>query len=101
MSSKVTRLIANNTEIEPAKEPHKWIVDSAANAFITSFKNSLHNYVDFAETKNVKGFGGKKEKAYGQGSIILTDSNGYSKILQDVVYIPDSPDQILSLMKFR
>src|SRR5437762_8511977 len=94
MSAKVTHLIANNTEIEPAKETHKWIVNSAANAYITSFKNSLHNYVDFTEMKNVKGFGGKKEKAYGQGYIILTDSNGYEETLEDVVYVPNSPDQI-------
>jgi hypothetical protein len=42
-----TRLIANNTELEPARDPNKWIVDSAANAYITSFKNTLYNYVDF------------------------------------------------------
>ena len=101
MSAKVTRLIANNTELEPARIPHEWIVDSAANAYITSFRNTLYNYVEFTKTKNVKGFGGKKEKAYGQGSIILTDSKGYEEILEGVVYVPDSPDQILSLMKFR
>ena len=101
MSVRVTRLIANNTEIESTRDPHKWIVDSAANAYITSFKNILHNYFDFAETKNVKGFGGKKEKAYGQGSIILSDSEGHEETLEEVVYVPESPDQILSLMKFR
>jgi len=84
-----------------AQNPHKWIVDSAANAYIASFKTILHNYIDFTENKNVKGFGGKKEKAYGQGSITLTDSEGHEEILQDVVYVPESPDQILSLMKFR
>src|SRR4030095_4599019 len=32
MSAKVTRLIANTTEIELKSDPNKWIVDSAANA---------------------------------------------------------------------
>ena len=49
----------------------------------------------------MKGFGGKQENAYGEGSIILTDSRGNEEVLEDVVYVPDSPDQILSLMKFR
>src|SRR5438552_6100376 len=101
MSVKVTRFTANNTQIEPAHDPHEWIVDSAANAYITSFKHTLHNYVEFPQAKKVKGFRGKNEKAYGQGSIILIDSQGYEKELEDVVYVPDSPDQILSLMKFR
>src|SRR5436309_8155498 len=101
MTATVTRFLAKSTQIEPAHDPHKWIVDSAANASITSFKNTLHNYVEFEQAKSVKGFGGKQENAYGQGSIILTDSRGNEEVLEDVVYIPESPEQILSLMKFR
>ena len=101
MSATVTRFIANNTELETTRDPNKWIVDSAANAYITPYKNALHNYIEYTDTKNVKGFCGKREKAYGQGSIMLTDSNGYETILEDVVYVPGSSDQILSLMKFR
>ena len=101
MSTKVIRFLANSTQIEPAHDPHKWIVDSAANAYVTSFKNTLHNYVEFPQLKTVKGFGGKQENAYGQGSIILTDSTEYKNMLEDVAYIPNSPDQILSLIKFR
>src|SRR5439155_5972178 len=51
MSVKVTRFTANNTQIEPAHNPHEWIVDSAANAYITSFKHTLHNYVEFPSEK--------------------------------------------------
>ena len=76
MSATVTCFLAHSIQIEPGHDPHKWIVDSAANAYITSFKNTLHNYVEFPQVKTVKGFGGKQENAYGQGSIILTDSRG-------------------------
>src|SRR5204862_7468133 len=41
------------------------------------------------------------QDAYSQGSIILTDSRGNEEILEHVVYVPNSPDHILSLMKFR
>ena len=100
MSTKVIRFLANSTQIEPAHDPHKWIVDSAANAYITSFKNTLHNYVEFPQAKSVKGFGRKQENAYRQGSVILTDFRGNENVVEDVVYVPESPDQILSLMKF-
>ena len=96
MTATVTRFLANSTQTEPAHDPHKWIVDSAANAYITSFKNTLHNYVEFEQAKSVKGFGGKQENAYGQGSIILTGSRGNEEVIEDVVYVPESPEQILS-----
>jgi hypothetical protein len=86
--------------VQPAKNPYEWIVDSAANAYITSFKNRLNNYVEFPQTVEVKGFGGKLETAYGKGTITLTDFTGHKFTLRDVVYVPESPDQILSLMKF-
>src|SRR6266496_2077909 len=100
-SAKVTRLIANLSEVLPTKDPYDWIVDSAANAYITSFKSQLHNYVEYTQEVEVKGFGGKSEIAHGYGSIILTDTVGNKYTLNNVVYVPDSPDQILSLMKFR
>ena len=101
MTTTVTHFLANSTQTEPAHDPHKWIVDSTANVYIISFKNTMHNYVEFSQAKTVKGFSGKQENTYGQGSIILTDSRGNEELLKDVVYIPESPDQILSLMKFR
>ena len=61
MSLKVTRLIANTTEIEPERDPNKWIVESAANAYITSFKNTLQNYIVFDKTKQSKGSPEKKK----------------------------------------
>ncbi|HMD14076.1 MAG TPA: hypothetical protein VKI62_05585, partial [Bacteroidota bacterium] len=101
--AKVTRFIANISEIQPhsAQNPFNWVVNSAANAYVTSFKNHLQNYTEFLETLEVKGFGGRPETAYGPGSITLTDATGKKITLVDVVYVPDAQDQILSLMKFR
>ena len=96
--AKVTRFIANISEIQPhsTQDPFDWIVDSTANAYITSFKNHLQNYTEFSETLEVKGFGGRPETAYGQGSITLTDATGKKITLGDVVYVPDAQDQIIS-----
>jgi transposase InsO family protein len=49
----------------------------------------------------VKGFAGKKEMAIGYGSLTLTDDQGNRQTLNDVVYVPDAEDQILSMMKLR
>jgi hypothetical protein len=100
-SAKATRLIVNSTEIEHTSDPQAWIIDSAANAYITPYKECLHNYREFPNRVQVKGFAGKAEIARGTGSIILTDKAGNRVNLKDVVYVPESPDQILSLMKLR
>jgi hypothetical protein len=76
-------------------------VDTAANAFITPFKERLHNYHQFKEEVQVNGFGGKPEVAVGSGSITLIDSYGNRQTLNDVVYVPECTEQILSLMKLR
>ena len=82
-------------------DPSAWIVDSAANAFITPFKEKLHNYRHFKEEVQVKGFDGKPEVAVGPGSITLTYHRGNRQTLNDVIYIPECSEQILSLMKLR
>ena len=98
----VTRLIVNNTKLDKTSNPRAWIIDSGANAYITPFKERLHNYHEFEKGKvRVKGFAGKPEYARGMGSILLTDPSGNKVTLNDVVYVPESPDQILSLMKLR
>jgi len=76
--------MANVTEMQPTKNPYKWIVDTAANTYITSFKNHLHNYINFPQVEMVKGFAGKLETAYGKGSIFFTDSTGHRITLKDV-----------------
>ena len=101
LSAKVTRLIANFSELHIIQDPYDWIVDTAANAHITSFKNRLHDYIEYPQKIEVKGFDGKTEIAHGYGSLTLTDVADHKLILNNVVYVPDSPDQILSLMKFR
>src|SRR5271154_5971767 len=101
-TANVTRLAVNNTQIARTNaDPSAWIIDSAADAFITPFKERLRNYRSFKEEVEVKGFGGKPEMAIGIGTITLTDHQGNRQTLNDVVYVPDSEDQILSMMKLR
>jgi hypothetical protein len=61
-TANVTRLSVNNTQIARTNaDPSAWIIDSAADAFITPFKERLRNYHTFKEEVEVKGFGGKPE----------------------------------------
>src|SRR5271155_3300437 len=75
-TTNVTRLSVNNVQLARTSDPSAWIVDSAANAFITPFKERLHNYRHYKEEVQVKGFDGKPEVAVGSGSITLTDHRG-------------------------
>src|SRR5271170_1104551 len=101
-TANVTRMSANNTQMARTKtDPSAWIIDSAADAFITPFKERLRNYRSFQDEVEVKGFAGKKEMAIGYGSLTLTDDQGNRQTLNDVVYVPDAEDQILSMMKLR
>ena len=52
MPTIVTHFLAHSTQIESAYNPHKWIVDSVANTYITSFKNTLHNYIEFPQSRS-------------------------------------------------
>ena len=61
----------------------------------------LHSYRQFKEKVQVNGFGGKPEVAVGSGSITLMDSYGNRQTLNDVVYVPECTEQILSLIKLR
>ena len=97
----VTRLFVNNTQIARTSDPSAWIVDSVANAFITPFKERLHNYRHFKNQVQVKDFDGKPEVAVGSGSITLTDYRGNRQTLNNVVYVPGCTEQILSLMKLH
>jgi transposase InsO family protein len=98
--AKVTRFIANTSEITSTSINSNWIVDSAANAYITPFKTDLRFFIE-QKIGQVKGFGGKLETAEGKGSVTLTDVAGNRVTLNDVYYVPDSQDRILSMMKFR
>jgi transposase InsO family protein len=100
MSANVTRFIANSSELTPPRNNNTWVVDSAANAYITPFKSDLRFFVE-ENIGEVKGFGGRLETALGKGSITLTDVAGNKVTLMDVCYVPSSQDRILSLMKFR
>src|SRR5271170_4483306 len=97
----VTRLSVRNIQIAHTSDLSAWIVDSAANTFITLFKERLHNYRHFKEEVQVKGFDSKPEMAVGSGSITLMDYCGNRQTLNDVIYVPECTEQILSLMKLR
>jgi len=100
-SVNTTRLIVHTMKTDHTSDPRSWIIDSAANAYITPFKEKLHDYREFTDRVEVKGFAGKIQTAKGSGSITLIDAIGKRITLKDVVYVPESPDQILSLMKLR
>ena len=99
-SANVTRFIANSSELALSNSNNTWVIDSAANAYITPFKSDLWFFIE-ENIGEVKGFGGKLETAEGKGSVILTDAAGNRVTLTDVCYVPSSQDRILSLMKFR
>ena len=94
----VTRFIANSSELTTSS--NSWIVDSAANAYITPYKSDLRFFIE-KTIGEVKGFGGKKQMALGIGSVTLTDAIGNRLILNNVCYVPGSEDRIISMMKFR
>ena len=100
-NAQITRLIVNNIEIQH-NNSQDWIIDSAANVYITSFKENLHNYREYSnQNVQIKEFVDKAEIVRGKGIIILTNIADNRFILKDVVYNPENPDQILSLMKLR
>jgi len=55
--------MVNTATAVQAGDPRAWIIDSAANAYITPFKNTLHDYREFLDQVQVKGFAGKAELA--------------------------------------
>ena len=96
----VTRLIANSTELVTNSSSNDWIVDSAANAYVTPFRSDFDSF-EAGHFGEVKGFAGKREIAQGKGSVTLTDCAGNRLTLHEVAFVPDCEDRILSLMKFR
>jgi len=60
-------------------DPSAWIIDSAADAFITPFKERLRNYRSFKEEVEVKGFGGKPEMAIGIGTSTMSSTSQIPK----------------------
>lgn len=98
VSINIARFIVNSTELSMPN--NYWVIDSAADAFITLHKSDLCSYVE-QQIGGVKGFGEKVETAYSKRSLTLTDASGNRITLNDVCYVPSSQDHILSLMKFR
>jgi hypothetical protein len=96
----VIRFIEVNSTETSTTAPGDWLVDSAANAYITPFKSDLRFYVE-TEVGKVKGFAGTQTTVVGKGTMTLTDPAGNRITLNNVCYCPNSHDRILSLMKFR
>jgi hypothetical protein len=97
-SVNVTRFIANSSQVIPTS--NSWVIDSAANAYITPFKSDFRFFIE-ENIGEVRGYGGKLETAYGKGSVTLTDAAGNRITLNDVCYVPSGQDHIISMMKFR
>jgi hypothetical protein len=66
-----------------------------------TFKSRLENYREFSKLGNVKGLGGKRISAHGIGSVTLIDLNDNKYTLKDVLYVSESAESIISLMKIR
>src|SRR5204863_814616 len=92
-----THLIVNSTKIQRTSNPQDWKVDSAAMHILLHLQN---NFIIIGNNQ-VKGFAGKAEIARGKGTMTLTDNADNRLTLKDIVYIPESPDQILSLIKLQ
>src|SRR5947207_7522717 len=75
-------------ELQDNRDPLEWIVDTCADAYITSFEERLSYYVEFQQKAKSKGVGSKLVAAL-------------KNTLKEVVYVPENSDQILSLMKLR
>lgn len=90
-----------NHTFVPPQNSKEWVVDSASNANITPFKSRLHNFQPFATQGTVKGLGGKRVSALGSGSVTLVDKEGNTHLLSDVLYVPESSANILSLVKMK
>ena len=94
--SYVTRFIVNSSNhTTPSND--SWIVDSAANAYITSYKTDLRFFVEKV-IGEVKGFSGKTQMALGIGSITSTRNR---ITLKAVCYVTGNDDKIISMMKFK
>ena len=100
-NAKITRYTALSVNCHPDRNPYIWVLDSGANAIITPFQDRLHNYKAFGFPVEVHGIGGVPVEALGKGSLALQDPSGNFFTLRTAVYVPDSPDSILSLMELE
>ena len=65
------------------------------------FKDRIQNYRQFENVGTVKGLGGKRVTALGSGTVTLTDEKGTTYTFEDVLYVPEHSQPIISLMKIR
>ena len=74
-----------------------WLLDSGTSSHITHDKSILEEYVSLSG-HTIKGVGGKID-AIGKGKIKLASyvyDKAYSITLNDVLYAPDSPHNLIS-----
>jgi hypothetical protein len=81
-------------------EPHDWITDSATMSHICNTKNTFIQYMPAQKRVSVCGVGGIITCAEGRGTVqIISLQKGglYKLTLNDVLYIPDNRNNLLSL----
>ena len=92
--------IINHVSLDK-QDDTEWIINSAFNANLTSYWNRLKHYQKFNNNGIIKGLGGKQVAAQGIGSVTLTNNQDNKYIIKDVLYISESLESIISLMKLR
>ena len=55
----------------------------------------------FSTPGTIKGLAGKRVLALGYGNVTLTDIDGHKCTILNVLYVPDSSTNILSLVKLK
>ena len=90
--------IANSSELTIFF--NSWIINSAVNAYITSYKSNLRFFIE-KSINEIKDFAEKKQMTIGIDSVILTNVFDNRFILNNICYIPDNENRIISMMKFR
>ena len=70
---------------------NNWIIDSAANAYITSFKSDLRLFIE-QKVEEIKDFDNKLEIIQDKDLIILINIIDNRIIFNDIYYILDNQD---------
>jgi hypothetical protein len=91
----------STTTSNPQSNSLTWIVDSASNTNLTPYLKRLDEYTLFKHPQVIQGIGGMTVDALGSGSINITDWNEREVTIDDVFYVPEAMDPILSMQKLR
>ena len=76
----------------------KWVLDCGATHYMLPFKPEFVNYTKFTTPRPVHGINGMLF-AQGMGRAPLVGTNGESRMLQNVLYVPGLKEGLLSLTR--